>query len=251
MPITHKEDALLPCYIGSVVHMPKHKVVHILRSAIFGCEVNQWLQHIDIDSCAVRLARFATPPLAKTDKVVGMDKRRGQSTQSLRAEHLVHQTQNWLALDVHIITVRHEQLLARDVKSLWCSVEFYATLLSEVVAYPHIVVSRKHHNAHALIVQLCQATKHTHKALWHNLLILEPKVEDVAHQKECLDILLNIGQEVEKEALHTALLRHIARAKMYVRYEIVHTLILENFSQASCQSATIEILGDNITLLID
>ena len=210
-------------YIGGVVHVTEDVVVGTYLVVVLCYILHKRLYDLGALLRAVRFAGFATPPLTKTQEEVGVDKPRCRLAQCARTEYPIHQTQHRQIVDIHIVAMRHKEPFACNLKYLWLGVELYATLLGQIVADPHIVIACEHNNSYTLVVQLGQATQHTHKTLWYNSFILKPEVEDIAHEEERFAVALDLLQEVKKVALHSPLLCGTARAKVYVRNKVVHT----------------------------
>src|SRR5690554_1763765 len=96
--------------------------------------------------------------------------------QELAVKHLSKETKR-TGVIAQAVTMSQEELFVVNGGDKRFEVENHATLFSEVIGEPHIVVSDKEMHLNARVGQLAQLTKQTGESFGHHVLVLVPVVE--------------------------------------------------------------------------
>ena len=170
----------------------------------------------------VRFARLAAPPGPEAHRQVGMQQPRKEPAQRPRAEYRIEEFEHGLSVDVHVVAVGDEDVFTVQAELLRRGIDLDAAFAGEVIADPHVVVSRKEYHPDTPVGQFGQLAERPHEALGHHAPVFEPEVEDVAHQENRLRILRRIVEPAHEAPFGLLRKRLAACAQVDIRCEIVH-----------------------------
>lgn len=220
--------------VACEMHVPEDEVIDLMRRGIAPRIGDQRLGERSVEPArtarlggtavgvVVPLARLSAPPVPETHRPVGMYAPREEPPQRPRAEDAVEQAEHRLSVDVHVVAVGHEDAPSAECEQLRRSVHLDAAFARQVVAHPHVVVTRQEGHAHAPVGQFGQFAQRPHEAFGHHAAVFEPEIEDVAHQEDRLRIAPRPVEPGDKTPLDLPGCVRIARTEVYVRGEIVH-----------------------------
>lgn len=166
-------------------------------------------------------ATLLAPPMRKACGKIGMYELAVHHLDERTVEESAHQ----LVAEVVVtqaIAMSQEQALAIALKDLGMMVDLNAQLIVQVSEQPDVVITREPMHADTTIRHSRYLSEETHKTLRHNLAILEPVVDDVAHQEQLLAITLDGLEEAHKSPLVLQRVAHRTCSKMAIAQEIDH-----------------------------
>ena len=76
----------------------------------------------------------------------------------------------------------------------------HATLLLQVVATPHVVVSLEEMHLNPSVGQLTHFSQETCESSWHHFVVFKPEVEHVAKHIHSLSLVLDGIEEIHQSA---------------------------------------------------
>lgn len=82
------------------------------------------------------------------------------------------------------VAVCHEKLFAFERENLWFAVYYQSDFLFEVAECPEVVVADEEVDGNAGFGYFAQFAEQPCKAFWHDGGVFEPKIEDIAEQKD-------------------------------------------------------------------
>lgn len=80
------------------------------------------------------------------------------------------------------IAMTQKEALAVDFGYISVAMHLQTKLLAEVTEGPHIVVAHKKVHGNACIGELSQFAEQAHMVFGHHMLVLKPKIKNIAHQ---------------------------------------------------------------------
>lgn len=158
--------------------------------------------------------RFATPPMGKTRREIGMN-----PTESTLCPPAMEETRHETIATIVIaqtIAMSQIELPALQADHLGRVMNDCTGLAPEIIEDPNIVIARKPMDLNAAICHLAQLTQETRETSWHHVAILKPIVDHIAHQIEPLTIVHYRIEEAHHPPLERKRIGHRACPQMHI-----------------------------------
>ena len=127
----------------------------------------------------------------------------------------------------HAIAMGKEKTFAVKFADHRFSVQLHPNLRFQVIEGPHVVVATEKVNRNAGINNFCQFPKQTGVSFWNNGMVLEPEIEQVAHQEDFLGICFHHVKPFDKMQLAFQAAFPVRDAEMKIGSEVYFFIFLQ------------------------